>query len=267
MNKISNQVSTSVPKTVHAAVLTIFNKKGGIGKSTFTINTALHASPRKIRVLVIDNDAQMNTSNTLVMDVQRETKNSLKASMLFDEALPENLKPYVVDDYLHIIVGDKQLDDIDSLVDVQDIASRREMYNNYRRNVHSLRNDYDLIVIDTPTTAVHRFYSALVAATACVAPTTVDAFGMDGVLDLQTTIREIKATYGNTALNYLGIVPNKVLKRSALHARTLAELAAAKVKALDVVVYFRSDVENKLAIGKRSPAMKPAVDAILKEIM
>ncbi|MGK5033133.1 ParA family protein [Janthinobacterium sp. MDT1-19] len=250
-----------------AKVLGIFNQKGGIGKSTFTVNIALYAAHAKIRTLIIENDAQKNSSNTVVSDVEKETKKSLKASMLFDENMGQDLPVFQVNPYLHIIPGDAGLEDVDSLVTTGDVAGRRDLYAVFKKNVDSLRANFDLIIIDTPTTAVHRYYSALVAADACVAPTTVDAFGMDGVLGLQGIIREVKGIYGNHRLNYLGVIPNKVMKRSALHTQTLQELKDAQIKMVGEIVYLRSDIENKLAMGKRSPAMRPAVDAILKGIM
>jgi cellulose biosynthesis protein BcsQ len=87
---------------------------------------------------------------------------------------------------------------------------------------------------------------------------------MDGIADTKATIREVKQLYGNPSLRDFGLMPNKVEKRSKLHALNMAQLQNAGIKIFDVTIYRRSDVENKLYEGKRSPVLRPAVDAILK---
>lgn len=246
-----------------AELLTIFNPKGGVGKSGTSVNLALYASHFKLKTLLVDNDAQKNTTNTLCSKIPA---NALLASMLFTDGLPDGYAPIKINPYLDLIAGDKKLKNVDSMVSGDDRNGRRSLYQTFRNNVRSFEEQYDLIIIDTPTTAEHRYTSALVASNYCLAPATMEAFGMDGVQDLKEIVRNVKSQYGNPTLKDLGIMPNKVSPRSKLHARTLGQLRDANIKLLPETVYLRADIENKLDVGKRSPAMLPAVKAILTEM-
>jgi cellulose biosynthesis protein BcsQ len=95
----------------------------------------------------------------------------------------------------------------------------------------------------------------------------MDAFGMDGIASVGEIERDVKAIYGNPRLKNLGILPNKVQKRSALNNRMLQELKDANIKTMPVTIYFRSDIENKLYDGKRSSHMREACNHILQEVM
>lgn len=247
-----------------AKILTIFNPKGGVGKSGTSLNAALYAAKFKIRTMIIDNDAQQNTTRTLTGSVP---KNAIVASMLFADAIDPDLSVVQINKYLDLIPADKNpLKNVDSMVSGDDIAGRRDLYNRYRANVRQFENQYDLIIIDTPTTAEHRYTSALVASDFCIAPATMEAFGMDGVQDLKEIVRNVKARFGNPRLKDIGIMANMVSTRSKLHQTVLNDLEKAGIKMLPVTVPMRSDVQIKLHQGKRSPVMLPAVTAIFKEM-
>lgn len=245
-------------------IFAISNQKGGIGKTTTCVNTVLYASQEfRIKTGMLDLDAQKNTTNSLVSSVPAS---ALLASAFFQEKLPENRSPIKVNPYLDLFPGDKRLKLVDSMVSSDDRASCRDLYQLFRENVRRIADNYELFVIDTPTTAEHRYLAALVAANFSLTPTTVDAFGMDGVSDLKESLREVRSLFGNPTLKDMGIMPNKVEKRSRLHAENIQKLAQAKVKLFPETVYRRLDVENKLNEGKRSPVMRPAVVEMLKQM-
>ncbi|WP_395398670.1 ParA family protein (plasmid) [Pseudoduganella sp. UC29_106] len=246
-------------------ILAIFCEKGGIGKTTTALNTTWFAADvHKMKVLAVELDAQGNTTNTLTSEVPR---NALTGSMLFKEELPANKKPIEISPNIHLIAADKQLKKVDSYVQAEDKAAARELYHIVRNNLRKLAVNYDLIVIDTPPTAELRYTAALVAADSFVTPTTMDAFGMDGIASVAEIERDVKSIYGNPRLKNIGILPNKVQKRSALNNNMLDQLKQANMKTTPMVIYLRSDIENKLYEGKRSPHMREACEHILAEVM
>lgn len=247
-----------------AAILVINNQKGGVGKSSTSFNVVKTASEKfKLRTCLADLDAQKNSTNSLCASIPRD---ALLGSMLFNESIPAGVQPITISPYLDLIPGDKGLKKVDSFVHSDDRAARRALYHQFRKNLRSLSEKYELIVLDTPTTAEHRYMAALVAADFCLSPTTLDAYGMDGIADTKETIRDIRSVYGNPKLKDLGLMPNMVEKRSQLHAKNLAELQGAGIKLFSEIVFRRSDIPNKLYLGKRSPVMLPVVQAILKEM-
>ncbi len=252
-------------KKIAFRVLTIFSEKGGIGKSTTTLNVVWHAEHYKRLTLLVDLDAQKNATNSVCSQIP---KNALTATMLFKDAMPADKRPVVISEFLHLIPADDALRKLDSKVDLDDIGACRAFYHLFRENLRALaeKEGYELVVIDTPPTAELRYTAALVAADVSVAPTTMDAFGMDGIANVKQIERNVKSVYGNPRLKHLGILPNKVQKRSKLHAQFLSELQGSGIKVMPVTVYLRADIEYQLFKGKRSRDMKEACDYILNEV-
>ena len=247
-----------------ARILAIFSEKGGIGKSTTTLNIAWYAEAYKKKVLLVDLDAQGNTTNSVCSDIPRS---ALTASALFKDELPAGRAPIVVSPYLDLIPADKALKKVDSKVNGEDQAACRDLYQQFRHNLRSFVDQYDIIVLDTPPTAELRYTAALVAADFSVAPTTMDAFGMDGIASVKEIERNVKSIYGNPRLKHLGILANKVQKRSKLNQKFMDQLLTSGIKVVPVTIYFRSDIENMLFEGKRSRHMKEACDYILGEVL
>lgn len=247
-----------------AKIFVVHNQKGGVGKSSTSVNTALFASQvYRLKTLFIDIDAQKNSTNSLCSSVPRKC---MVASMLFGDSLPDDILPMNINEKLDLIPGDKALKGIDSVVGFNDRTGRRALYEAFRDNVRKMAEGYDLVIIDTPTTAELRYMAALAAADYCLSPTTLDAYGMEGIADTKETLREIRSIYGNPKLKDMGMMPNKVEPRSKLHAANIEQLRQAGIRVFSEIVYRRIDVENKLNLGKRSPVMRPAVHEILTQM-
>jgi len=226
------------------------NLKGGVGKSTTTANAAFYAREfLDFRVAVIDLDAQANSSRTLA---PAWPKGTLVASELFAAERPAGRLPMVTASGIELVPGDKALRAVDSAVSSENVAARRELYQTFRRNVRALmeEREYDLVLIDTPTTAEHRYYAALVASDFSITPALMDAFSMQGAGDLVQSLTNTKAQFGNPKHKHLGILPNLFNASSTLHKNNLEKLRTAGIKIAPVTLMNRIVVQGAIDAGK-----------------
>ncbi|WKB50530.1 ParA family protein [Eleftheria terrae] len=227
-----------------AVILAITNMKGGVGKSTTTINLAKYiAQFSKQKVLVVDIDAQGNSTATFLSAVP---KDALVGSDLFKAELPEGRLPAVASERVHVIAGDRLLKSVDGMVASDNAAARRALYQRFRANLRAVAQGYDVVIIDTPTTAEHRYFSAMVAADFSVTPALMDAFSLSGARDLVQALHDTKALYGNPRHKHVGILPNQFSKRSRLHQSSLEKITSAGIKVVPFQLNHRPAVQDAI---------------------
>ena len=230
-------------------IVTVANLKGGVGKSTKTVNLAHYAAQfLKLRVCVVDLDAQANSSRTLAAEWPNDT---LVASMLFQDEVPTGRKPVATPPGIDLVPGDKRLKAVDAVVSSDNIEGRRALYQKFRRNLRALldQQNYDLIVIDTPTTAEQRYYAALVAADFSVTPALMDAYSLQGAGDLMQSLQNTRAQFGNPRHKHIGILPNLFASGSSLHKESLEKLRNAGIKIVPVTLVNRIAVQGAIDAG------------------
>lgn len=230
---------------MNAKIITVANLKGGVGKSTTTVNLAHYAAKiLKLKTLVIDLDAQINSSRTLSHEWP---ESALSASTLFIDSALE--APFSISETMSLIPGDDGLKSVDSLVNSNDVEGRRALYQKFRANVRKFKDSFDVIVIDTPTTAEHRYYSALVAADVSITPALLDAYSLQGANDLNQSLENTKALFGNPRHIHIGILPNMYAKKSRLHNDSLAALEAAGIAIVPFTLTSRLAVQESIDAG------------------
>jgi chromosome partitioning protein len=201
----------------------VFNQKGGVGKSTITVNLAAIAAARGRRVLVVDLDRQGNASRYLLGDA--EVPEDMGSAAFFDESLRFSVrdrKPidFVVEtpfEGLDLMPGSEALDDLHAKLE-----SRAKVYK-LRKALETLANRYDEIWIDTPPALNFYARSALIAADSCLIPFDCDAFSRAALYELMNNVQELRADH-NEDLRVGGIVVNQFQPRAALPQRTVQEL-------------------------------------------
>lgn len=193
-------------------VLTIANQKGGVGKSALSVHTAWGAQQAGKRTLVVDFDGQGNTTATFTRE-----PTGTPASQLFADQPPQ-LQPQAVGEGLWIIPADVALGDVEGLP-LGSIA-RPKQY------LQALKDDFDLVVIDTPPNLGRRLLAALIAADFVLSPVALNGYGVQGIQSLQQTILAVKKRW-NPGLQNLGILPNMLVARSQNQQRLLRELRQA----------------------------------------
>ncbi|BCL75940.1 hypothetical protein JHS3_16760 [Jeongeupia sp. HS-3] len=203
----------------------VFNQKGGVGKSTISVNLAAAAAQAGRRVLVVDLDPQGNASRYLLGDALDATTPTLAA--FFDQVLNFSLYAKPTRAFVHptpfaglsVMVSDPDIAELESKLE-----SRHKIYK-LKEALAELAGDFDEVWIDTPPALNFFTLSALIAADGCLIPFDCDAFSRQALLSLMSRVDEIRADH-NAQLAIEGIVVNQYQPRASLPVRMVEELAA-----------------------------------------
>jgi chromosome partitioning protein len=201
----------------------VFNQKGGVGKSTITVNLAAVGAARGRRTLVIDLDSQGNSTRYLLGDAADEERAG--AADLFEQSLrfsvrSQDPRAFVANTpfaRLDLVAADARLDEIHAKLE-----SRYKIYK-LRDALDALANDYDDVWIDTPPAMNFYTRSALIAARSCLIPFDCDDFSRRALYGLIEAVGEIRADH-NDSLEIAGIVVNQFQPRANLPQRVVQEL-------------------------------------------
>ncbi len=181
-----------------ARIISVVNQKGGVGKTTTTVNLAAYLADAGHRVLVIDIDPQGNASAGLGIDYKHLPKGVYE--VLVDEALPMKDVIKMVNDNLHVAPSTPDLAGASV-----ELVSHPEREYVLRKNIADLEPFYDFILIDNPPSLGLLTINSLVAAREVLIPVQCEYYALEGLGQLLTTINLIKE-HVNPDLEILGAV-------------------------------------------------------------
>ena len=203
--------------------IVVFNQKGGVGKSTITCNLAAISAQQGLKTLVVDLDAQCNSTHYLLGDAAEAPRDTL--AEFFDQTLKFSLRTKSTAEFiaetpfenLHLLPASPQLEELHGKLE-----SRYKIYK-LRDALAELDGRYDRIYIDTPPALNFYTRSALIAATGCLIPFDCDDFSRRALYTLLENVQEIQADH-NRGLEVSGIVVNQFQPRAKLPQRLVQEL-------------------------------------------
>lgn len=186
-----------------AVVIAIYNNKGGVGKTTFTINFA-HCIKMKFKknVLVIDNDGQSNATYALTHKNEDEITEK-NINTIFDMMVDEDIsaKDCILKD---TILGIDVIPATDDHSDTPDaISSYVDNTRIMKEKLQDILYDYDVIIIDCAPTRDRNIYNALFAADVVISPIESQMFSRIGLRNLLKQVEKVNKKREIPLLHYV----------------------------------------------------------------
>ena len=166
-------------------IMAIANQKGGVGKTTTTINLAAALAEKGKHVLVIDMDPQGNTSSGIGID-KDELETTVYQLMIGDNTFDECVQKDIFDN-LDVLAANVNLAGIE--IETMDMEDRNYILNNI---ISKVKERYDFIIIDCPPSLNTLTINSMTTANSVLVPIQCEYYALEGLSQLIYTINLVK---------------------------------------------------------------------------
>ena len=166
-------------------VIGIANQKGGVGKTTTTINLAASLAALEFKTLIIDADPQANSTSGLGLN-PKEIEYSIYDCMLENVDPKKHIQTTDVD-FLDILPSN--IDLVGAEVELVDLENRE---NRMKETVTQIKDNYDFIIIDCSPSLGLTTINALVSSDSIIIPVQCEYYALEGLGKLLSTIKIIQ---------------------------------------------------------------------------
>ena len=228
-------------------VITISNQKGGVGKTTTSVNLSAALAALEKKILLIDFDPQANTTSSIGIDVNVDSKtiydfldnNSLSGECIYHSKLA----------YLDVIPSHIDLVGIE--IESVNMIGREYLLKN---SISKIKIKYDYIIIDCPPSLGLLTINALSAADSVIIPIQCEYLALEGLGKLLNTIKSIQKIHNNN-LSIEGLLLTMYDTRLNLSNQVKKEV---KIHFNEMV--FKTIIHRNVKLGEATSFGKSIID-------
>jgi chromosome partitioning protein len=200
----------------NTTVIAVTNQKGGVGKTTTSINLAYYLAKAGKKTLLIDLDPQGNTSSGLNINKQL-LNDTMTDVMLEKKSLASIIVPTAYKN-LEVAPAVPQLANTEV-----ELAQAERRFSRLKQAVASLGDNYDYIIIDNPPSLSLLTVNGLIAARYVLLPVQAEFYALEGLGQLLETMKLVRERM-NPTLDLIGVLPTMMDSRTSLSGQVYEEI-------------------------------------------
>lgn len=236
-------------------IITIANNKGGVGKSTTAQTLSVGLAQKKYKVLLLDLDAQCNTSSTLqITDNVKNIYQVLRGDINILDAIQKinlnGVKLDTISSSLNLVNADDEF---------KKGAYQYKMHKLVSEQLDKIKSNYDYIILDTPPNLSLLTTNAIYSSDAVIIPMLADVYSIEGLKIINQQINDIKEGTDNDRVKILGILltnykaqtlSNQMLKDALLNIASQIGTKVYRNTIRDSIIFSDSQLNNSVCLIK-----------------